>query len=199
MTQSMAEQADKERAERERNEREDAFKAQKEREERVERYMGQDEYVVLGQLIQLKVRNDAGGFIVKQFNAGAVIQAEDVDEENLRSQVEMLLVVPVDADEARFAAPAGTPMPGEPPNVPVQDGTPVEMLPHEERLRRQAEAADKPEKTAEDKGRPHGNASQAQWVDYAVAKRDEGTSEEDARAEAKQMTKEQLVAKYGKR
>ncbi len=45
--------------------------------------------------------------------------------------------------------------------------------------------------------RPHGNAGKAAWVEYAVARRDEGVSEDDARAVAEQMTKEDLVAEYG--
>ena len=45
----------------------------------------------------------------------------------------------------------------------------------------------------------HGNAGKAAWVDYAVARRDEGVSEEDARAVAEQMTKEDLVAELGQK
>jgi hypothetical protein len=57
-------------------------------------------------------------------------------------------VVPKDADEARFAGPAGTPKPGEPPNVPVVEGTPVEMLPVQERLARQQAAATRPRRSS---------------------------------------------------
>jgi hypothetical protein len=45
--------------------------------------------------------------------------------------------------------------------------------------------------------RPHGNAAQAAWLDYAVSKRAEGVSEEDARAALSEKTKAELVAEFG--
>lgn len=139
--QSMAEQADRERADRDRKLNEDALKAQRDRDAKTEEYLGADEYVLIGAMAQIKIKDDAGSFVLKHFNEGAVVKAEDVEPGNLRHLVEIRFLVPKDADEARFAGPAGTPKPGEPPNVPVTDGTPVEMLPHEERLARQQEAA----------------------------------------------------------
>lgn len=144
MTQSsMAEQADRERVERDRKLNDEALQAQKDRDAKTEQYLGADEYVVLGSLIQYKAKDGLGGFLVKQANEGAVLKSEDLDEDNLRHLVDIRYLVPVGADEAEFAGPAGTPKPGEPPNVPVVEGTPVEMLPLEERMARQREAADK--------------------------------------------------------
>jgi hypothetical protein len=45
--------------------------------------------------------------------------------------------------------------------------------------------------------RPRVNAAKEAWVDYAVSQRDEGVSEEDARAEAEAKSKAELVAEYG--
>lgn len=45
--------------------------------------------------------------------------------------------------------------------------------------------------------RPGDNASKAAWVDYAVATRDEGVSEDEARAAAEGMTKADLITLHG--
>jgi hypothetical protein len=45
--------------------------------------------------------------------------------------------------------------------------------------------------------RPADNANKAAWVDYAVACRDEGVSDEDARATAEGMTKAELISLHG--
>lgn len=145
--QSVADQADKDRADRDRKLNDEALTAQKDRDAKTEEYLGADEYVLIGSYAQVKVKDDAGAFIVKQFNEGAVIKGEDVEEDNLRHLVDIRFLVPVGADEAKFAGPAGTPRPGEPPNVPVVEGTPAEMLPHEERLARQQAAARKAEES----------------------------------------------------
>lgn len=44
--------------------------------------------------------------------------------------------------------------------------------------------------------RPADNALKPAWVDYAVAMRDEGVSEEDARAEAEATKKDDLIARF---
>lgn len=126
------------------------LKAQEEAEEQVRKHdaetesmLGADEYKVLAPYITLKVKDDQGAFVVRGFNSGAVVKAENVDEENLRHHVDTRLLVPSDHRDAEFAVPAGTPLPAEPPNVPVSTGTPPEMLDTAERTRRNREAADK--------------------------------------------------------
>lgn len=196
MAETLAEQADRERAERDRQQQEEALKAQKERDERTEEYLDAEEYVVLGPLVSIKMKDAAnGGFQWRQFNEGARIKGDEVEQGHLRHLVEIRFLVPKDADEARFAGPAGTPKPGEPPNVPVEEGTPVEMLPHEERLRRQAEAHDEAEQRAAEQrsraeGEPAPYASKGAWVDYAV-------SQGADRSDAESKSKSDLVAEYG--
>src|SRR5687768_17289096 len=119
--QSLAEQADKDRAERDRKLRDEALESQQERDRKTDEYVGADEFVLVGAYAQVKIKDDAGSFVVKHFNEGATFKAEDLDEDNLRHLVDIRFLVPKDADEARFAGPAGTPKPGEPPNVPVEE------------------------------------------------------------------------------
>lgn len=45
--------------------------------------------------------------------------------------------------------------------------------------------------------RPGDSASKAAWVDYAVACREDGVSEEDARVAAEAMTKADLITVHG--
>jgi hypothetical protein len=45
--------------------------------------------------------------------------------------------------------------------------------------------------------RPAGNASQAAWLDYAVSRRADGVSEEDARTALGEKTRAELVAEFG--
>lgn len=122
--------------------RTEAAKAEKDKSDQVEKDMGADEFVVLAPYVTLKMKDKAGGFVVTGFNEGGTVKAEDIDEDNLRHHLETGLLAPVGSDAAKYAGPAGTPKPGEPPNVPVTE-QPVGSLPFDERLRRQAEAADK--------------------------------------------------------
>jgi hypothetical protein len=122
---------------------EEAEAAVRKHDEETEAMLGSDEYKVLASYVTLKVKDDLGGMVVRGFNAGAVVKAEDVDPENLRHHVDTRLIVPSDHRDAEFAVPAGTPLPAEPPNVPPGRGTPAEMLSTEERTRRNREAADK--------------------------------------------------------
>lgn len=149
MADSVADQADRARAERDAQQRDEAIKAQADAEKRTKTYLAADEFVVVAPYVTLKMKgSDGGPPVIRSFNEGGKVKAEDVDEANLRHHVEILYLVPKDADEARFAGPAGTPKPGEPPNVPVEEGTPVGALPLEERLSRQRAAADASEKQA---------------------------------------------------
>lgn len=130
------------RDERQKLEEAESLKAMEERDKETERRLGKDEYVVAGGLINIKLKDGNGGVIVRTANAGGRFKAEDVDEDNLRHLVESRLLVPVDHPDAEFAAPAGTPMPAEPPNVPVTEGAQVRNLDTESRIAANRAAAD---------------------------------------------------------
>lgn len=192
MAETIAEKAEREQAE--------AESAEQDRQKKLDGWMDADEFVVLAPYVTLKVKDQLGGFTIRGFNEGGGVKREDIEDASLRHHLDAGLMAPVDAPEARFAAPSGTPKPGEPPNVPVTE-TPVASLPLDERLRLQAEAADKAEadaaKAAEGPAKPNARAARDEWVAYAVAHRAEGVSEEAAQAEADAMTKEELKAKFG--
>jgi len=128
-------------------ERADALRDEADRQKSVDKDMGAKEFVVVAPYVTLKLKDEVGGFVVRGFNEGGQFTAEEIDEENLRHHLDTGLVAPVGSDLARFAAPSGTPKPGEPPNVPVTE-QPVASLPLAERLQRQADAADKAEAAA---------------------------------------------------
>lgn len=133
--------------ERQQREEQESLKAIAERDKETENRLGKDEYVVAAPLINIRVKDGNGGVVVRQANGGGRFKAEDVDEDNLRHLVEDRLVIPVDHPDAAFAAPAGTPMPAEPPNVPVTEGAQVRNLDTESRVaanRAAADAAPKP-------------------------------------------------------
>lgn len=149
-------------------------------------------YKVLWPYVTIKTRTDVGT-VLREFYAGAPVPDNAVSED-----VERLLrkgaIVDESAPEAELVAvPAGTPIPGEPPNVPVTE-QPTGGGSVQERVDRALAAVDD---ASGGPKRPHGNAGKPAWVEYAVARRDEGVSEEDARAVAEQMTKEDLVAELG--
>lgn len=155
-------------------------------------------HVVIAEYVTLRVRDQVtGATVVNEFYRGATVP-ENADQENLDRLVGKGMVAAEGTEEAELlGSPAGTPLPGEPPNVPVQQ----EMLSTpspEDRLQRVREAAASDRRGAErTDGRPAVNAPKAEWVDYAVTQRPEGTLEEDARAEAESMTKADLVARHG--
>jgi hypothetical protein len=129
-------------ADREERERQEALAKIEEHDTETESRLKSDEFVVVAPLVTLKVKDQLGAYVLRGFNEGAVVKAEDVEAANLRHHVDIRFLAPTGSPDTEFAGPAGTPKPGEPPNVPVEVGTPVEMLPTEERLRRNREAAD---------------------------------------------------------
>lgn len=129
--------------ERQQREEAESLKAIEERDKETEARLGKDEYVVAAPLINIKLKDGNGGFVVRTANGGGRFKAKDVDEDNLRHLIETRLLVPVDHPEAAFSAPAGTPMPAEPPNVPVTEGRQVSSLDTESRLAANRAAADK--------------------------------------------------------
>lgn len=79
-------------------------------------------YKVLAPYVTLKVKDQAGGTVLTGFYAGAVLEADQVDEASLRHHLDGgLLVEEGDKLAETFAVPAGTPLPGQPPNVAVTE------------------------------------------------------------------------------
>jgi len=128
--------------ERQQREEAESLKAIEERDKETEARLGKDEYVVAAPLINIRMKDGNGGVVIRQANGGGRFKAEDVDEANLRHLVETRLVVPVDHPDAAFAAPSGTPMPAEPPNVPVTEGAQVRNLDTESRIAANRSVAD---------------------------------------------------------
>lgn len=143
--------------ERQAREEAESLKAIEERDKETERRLGKDEYVVAAPLINIKMKDGSGGVVVRTANGGGRFKAEDVDEDNLRHLVETRLLVPVDHPDAQFAAPAGTPMPAEPPNVPVTEGQQVSSLDTESRVAANRAAADASAKRPAAKPGPTGS------------------------------------------
>lgn len=177
---------------------EESEKAARAEEKRVARHMDADEFVVVAPYVTLKMRDDAGGTVMRGMLEGGGFSRDDVDEANLRHHVETGLVAAKDSDEAEYAGPAGTPKPGEPPNVPVEETGDPRRLPAQERLAAQQEAAQQAERqAARPDGQPAPYAAKTAWVDYAVSCRADGVSEEDARREAEGMSKADLIRTHG--
>jgi hypothetical protein len=151
-------------------------------------------YRVLWPYTTLKVRSDLG-LIQREFYAGAPVP-DNADPDDLERLIRKGAIVEEGTPEAELVAvPAGTPIPGEPPNVPVTE-QPTNAGPIDERVARARDAAGQAG-TADSGGRPKDYASKPEWVDWAVSQRPEDVSEEDARAQAEAKTKAELVTEYG--
>jgi hypothetical protein len=163
-------------------------------------------YVVLAPLVQLKVKDAAGAWVYVQKYAGAVLDTDklEVDEDVLQSHLDSGQIVDEGEKVAEvFAVPAGSPLPGKPPNVaPSESGdaatTAQPAVPLSANLLRAAGldatgdepyAAESTERQASSSGKPDGRASEARWREYAVS---QGTDP----AEAEKMSKAELVAQY---
>jgi hypothetical protein len=151
---------------------------------------------VVAPYITIKVRDDNGGTVIREFYQGGVIP-DEADPDNVARLVEGGMLADEDSPEAEVLGnPAGTPVPGEPPNVPVTEAAQGPALAPDERMARALAAADKAG-TADAGGRPKDYASKPEWVDWAVSQRPEDVSEEDARAQAEAKSKADLIAQYG--
>lgn len=78
-------------------------------------------YRVVAPLVYLKVPDAGGAYIFSTFYAGALVP-DSIHPDSLQHHLESGLVVD-EGDPAAdvVAVPAGTPIPGEPPNAPVSD------------------------------------------------------------------------------
>jgi hypothetical protein len=105
-------------------------------------------YVVAAPLVYLKVPDVGGALVSYTFYAGSPVP-ENVDKDSLQHHLDSGLVLPTSDDLAEvLAVPAGTPIPGEPPNVPVTETGPAPRSP-EVRLENVKKAAESsPRKSA---------------------------------------------------
>lgn len=101
--------------------------------------------VVAAPYVTLKVKDQQGQDVTLGFYEGAILP-DSANAGDLERLVRKGMVVDTDSPEAQFAAPAGTPKPGEPPNVPVTE-QPTVALPLSERQSRQQAAAAEAEKS----------------------------------------------------
>ncbi|MCZ7440823.1 hypothetical protein O7598_30850 [Micromonospora sp. WMMC241] len=80
-------------------------------------------YKVTAAYVTLRVNNDLGQDVVLGFHQGAVLP-DGVQQEDLERHVRKGMVAEEGSREADLlAVPAGTPVPGEPPNVPVSEAS----------------------------------------------------------------------------
>lgn len=147
-------------------------------------------YRVLSPYVTILVKDpNTGANMLLGFYAGAPVPPNAVEEDVARLVRKGMIVEAGTVAAEVLAVPAGTPIPGEPPNVPVPEVPPTGLT-VEERLAK-AEVD-----TPGSNGRPAVRAPKDDWVAYAVSQRAEGVSEEDARAEAEGKKKEDLIAEY---
>lgn len=199
---------------------EDELRARQEREKAAQQaeadrvlYEQGTRYAVAAPYVTAKVATPAtGGVTILGFYSGALLP-DDTDPGSVQHLLDGGLVMPVDEPVAAvLAVPAGTPLPGRPPNVPVAvaagSGQPVP--PFDETLLERAaataeqvgeptdldeEAVQPPAagpqtQTVEDLSRPRDNESKEAWADHAVR---QGADPADVDA----MTKAQLIKEYG--
>ena len=116
-------------------------------------------YVVAAPLVYLKVPDVGGALVSYTFYAGAPVP-ENVDQDSLQHHLDSGLVLKADDDLADVVAvPAGTPIPGEPPNVPVTEATPGAKTP-EQRLEAAKKATESsPRKSSSSSSSPSSSSS----------------------------------------
>lgn len=144
-------------------------------------------YKVVAPYVSLKMRDtNSGGWVFLGKYAGATVDADEVEPANLRHHLDSSLMVEEGTLEADLVAvPAGTPVPGEPPNVPVSEtGQPRTVE------GRMAAAVGAAQAGAGEEKPPPVNATKAAWVDWAE-------SQGADRDYAESRTKDQLIAEFG--
>jgi hypothetical protein len=100
-------------------------------------------YVVAAPLVYLKVPDVGGALVSYTFYAGAPVP-ENVDKDSLQHHLDSNLVIEASDPVAEvIAVPAGTPVPGEPPNVPVTETGPGPKSPDQrfEEVKKAAESS----------------------------------------------------------
>lgn len=143
-------------------------------------------YVVSAPMVYLKVPDAGGAWVLRDFYQGAPVP-EGIEAANLQHHIDSGLVLSTDDELAEIVAvPLGTPIPGEPPNVPVGPGTST-LASQDPSLRldkvRAAAAAE-----GGGDGAPPKSAPKQDWVEYA---RRQGAPESVG-----DLTKEEILAQY---
>lgn len=151
------------------------------------------DYVVTAQYVTLKVKDQAGGNVMSGFHAGAMVP-KGVDKDNLQHHLDRGLVAEVGTEEADLlGVPAGTPIPGEPPNVPVTEQS-AANAPTSERTRLAREASEQ-QAAQPGNSRPAGNAGRDAWAAYAET---QGSPAEETRpVDEGGLSRDELRTKYG--
>lgn len=106
-------------------------------------------YRVVAPLVYLKVPDVGGALVSYAFYAGAPVP-DSVDAASLKHHLDSGLVVSDSDPLAGVVGPAGTPVPGEPPNVAVRDaivGEPVEDRAERLRASLEEKPAPKPKRS----------------------------------------------------
>jgi hypothetical protein len=167
-------------------------------------------FKVSAPMVYLRYYDLNGAVVQGTFYEGAVVYGIQDEKEpkpgeivqsgagSIDHHLENDLIVPLDDPVADVIGPAGTPLPGHAPNVPLQEGG-QPVIPEEpaSRLQKIRKAAvgipdEAPGKKSSDQGQdgpPPRSAEKPAWVEYAKA---QGASDEEL-----QGTKEELIAKYG--
>lgn len=98
-------------------------------------------FKVIAPYITLRVNNELGQEVLLGFHQGADLP-EGVNQDDLDRHVRKGMVAQDGSREAELlAVPAGTPVPGEPPNTPVAESSAANLAPAE-RARRAQDASE---------------------------------------------------------
>lgn len=134
-------------------------------------------YVVTAPYVTLKVRTQVDALVLGEFYAGATVP-DGADPDDVKRLLDKGML-----GEKQEQAWAGPPADETPAKAPAKAAV-------EERMVEETGNGVFPD-------RPADNASKALWVEYAVARRDEGVSESEARTSAEAMTKADLITLHG--
>ena len=167
-----------------------------------------NEYKVVAPLIYLRYYDINGARVQGTFYEGALVYAVE-DEQNpqpgqivqsgqgsIDHHLGTEQLVESSDPVAEVIGPAGTPLPGAAPNVPIEDQGPVINEEQASRLGKIRKAApgipDEAPGQKQQDGAPPRSAEKPAWVEYA---RSQGASDEELQG----STKEELIAKYGEK
>lgn len=115
-------------------------------------------YKVTAPYVTMRVENELGQEVVLGFLQGATLP-KGVNQEDLDRHVRKGMVAEEGSREADLlAVPAGTPVPGEPPNTPVTEAS-AANLGTEDRARRAQDAAEDGRRTRRSGQRSEGKSS----------------------------------------
>jgi hypothetical protein len=110
------------------------------------------QYVVTAPYVTFKAKDQAGGTVLREMYQGGTLP-DDAEPDNVERLLEKKMIAEVGSKEADLlGAPAGTPIPGEPPNVPVTEQSPA-YVDQQARLQRASDAVEQADRSAT-RGRP---------------------------------------------